>query len=66
MKALIDADILVYRIACTCEDEIAQVAYWRMEDSLKEILEALGTDDYVMYLTGSNNFRRQIDPSDGC
>jgi DNA polymerase-1 len=34
-----------------------------MEDSLKEILEALGTDDYVMYLTGSNNFRRQIDPN---
>lgn len=63
MKLLIDADILVYRVACTCEDEVEQIAFWRMEDTLKDILEATETTDFVMYLTGSNNFRRALDPT---
>ena len=63
MKALIDGDILVYRVACTCEDEVEQVAYWRMEDTLKDIKEATNTDNSVLYLTGRNNFRRIIDPT---
>jgi len=63
MKTLIDGDIVVYRVACTCEDEVEQVAYWRMEDTLKDIADATNATNSVMYLTGSNNFRRTIDPT---
>lgn len=60
---LIDSDILVYRIACTCEDEVEQVAKWRIDDSIKDIFEATESTDAIFYLTGRNNFRRNLDPS---
>lgn len=63
MKTLIDGDIVVYRVACTCEDEVEQVAYWRMEDTLKDIADATNATNSVMYLTGRDNFRRTIDPT---
>lgn len=63
MKTLIDGDIVVYRIACTCEDEVEQVAYWRIEDTLKDIADAVGTTTSDIFLTGSNNFRRTLDPT---
>ena len=63
MKTLIDGDIVVYRVACTCEDEVEQVAYWRMEDTLKDIAEAVSSTSSDIYLTGSNNFRRTLDPT---
>jgi len=63
MKLLIDMDILVYRVACTCEDEVEQVAYWRMEDSLKEMFDAIGTTNFTGFLTGRDNFRKTLDPT---
>lgn len=62
MHILLDGDILNYRVACTCEDEVAQVAYWRMEDTLKDVFDAIGTTSCTIFLTGSNNFRKKIDP----
>lgn len=62
-KLLIDSDILVYRVACTCEDEVEQVAKWRIDDSIKDIFEATESTDATFYLTGRDNFRKNLDPT---
>lgn len=63
MKLLIDSDILIYRVSCTCEEEFVQIAYWRLEDYLKDIQESTNCNEYTLYLTGSSNFRRALDPT---
>jgi 5'-3' exonuclease len=63
MSLLIDSDILVYRVACTCEDEVEQVAKWRIDDSVNDIYEATEATDAIFYLTGTNNFRKRLDPT---
>lgn len=62
-KIIVDADILVYRVACTCEDEVEQVAKWRIDDSVNDIYEATEATEAIFYLTGTNNFRRRLDPT---
>lgn len=65
MKALIDADILIYRIGFTTETEDLGVAQWRMDDLIKTILSDVKADTYQMYLTASNDktaFRKIIYP----
>ncbi len=64
MKALIDADILVYRVGFTTQEAPEWVAEARVNESIKGILNALGTSDYQCYLTatGKNNFRYAIYP----
>lgn len=62
-KLLIDGDIAVYRVACTCEDEVEQVAKWRINDTMTDILEATEADSHVVYLTGRDNFRKNLDPT---
>jgi DNA polymerase-1 len=63
MKLLIDADAIVYRVACTCEDEVAQVAYWRMQDTITDLYSATDCTEAEFYLTGTNNFRKRLDPT---
>lgn len=63
MKPLIDADILAYRISASCENEDEAINYWRMDDCIGNIHDALGSMLGAKYfLTGSNNFRKIIDP----
>ena len=63
MKALIDADIVAYRIACTLQDDDAQdFAYARTEDLVDHILVSTEASEYNLYLTGKNNFRYSIYP----
>lgn len=62
MKALIDADIVTYSCAIynepfgwdACRDDI--------DSLMRRILETTGATDYAAYLTGSNNFRYQVNP----
>ena len=63
MKALIDADIVVFRSACSAEDDEQWVALARADKLVQDILEETGATSYGMYLTGSTNFRRTIAPS---
>jgi len=68
MIALIDADVLAYRIAFACEDETVDVAKHRLSNYIATILacgvdrtyEGCFVDQWKLYLTGKGNFRESI------
>lgn len=63
MKALIDADIVAYRVACTCQEDDAQdFVFARLEDLVDSILVNIEADEYRLFLTGKDNFRYTIYP----
>ena len=63
MKALIDADIVAYRVACTCEEDDAQdFVFARTEDLVDQILVNTEATEYRLFLTGKDNFRYTIYP----
>lgn len=64
MRALIDGDILVYRIGFTTNDESEHIAQWRIDELVKSIIWSVGADDYKLYLSDStgNNFRIRYYP----
>lgn len=63
MKALIDADIVAYRVACTLqEDDAEDFVYARTEDLVDSILVATEATEFQLYLTGKDNFRYTIYP----
>lgn len=65
MKALLDADILVYRVAFTTQEEDIGIAKWRMNELIQRILERTEATEYQCYLTASNDstaFRKKVYP----
>lgn len=61
MIALIDADLVAYRCAATCkEEDPVDVAIFRVDKLMREILEMVDAEEYKAFLTGSNNFRKVI------
>ena len=63
--ALIDGDILNYRVGFTTQEEDINIAKWRMDDLLAGILQSVSTTDYKVFLTGSKDptaFRKQAYP----
>lgn len=63
ITALIDADLVAYRCAATCENEdTADIAIFRCNDLVERIIDAVSATDYVLYLSGGDNFRKEIDP----
>jgi DNA polymerase-1 len=63
MKALIDADIVAYRVACTCaEDDAQDFVFARTEDLVDSILVNTEAEEYRLFLTGKDNFRYTIYP----
>lgn len=69
MKALLDGDILAYRCAASCEPtskkqflEDEQVALWRLEKLMQDVIHDTSADSFECWLTGSNNFRKHVYP----
>ena len=60
MKALIDGDILVYRIGFSSENEGESIAVARCSEFLEDLLLFNGFNSYQGYLTGKKNFRNEI------
>jgi hypothetical protein len=58
--ALIDGDILVYRIGFSSEDEPESIAIARCCEFIEDIILFNGFDEYQGYLTGKGNFRNEI------
>lgn len=60
MKALVDADILVYRFGFASEGDLAEFVLARLFEFLVNLHSMDGVDEVWGYLTGSNNFRNEI------
>lgn len=63
--ALIDADLVAYRCAATCdtdEDGALDIAILRCDKLMQDIIDATESTQYKAFLTGKNNFRKRINP----
>jgi 5'-3' exonuclease len=62
--ALVDADVLVYRIGFTTEEVDSNIAIWRLKTTLEDIVDATEADAYRCFLTSEDksNYRFDIDP----
>lgn len=60
MKALIDGDILVYRIGFASENETESIAMARCSEFIEDLILFNGFGEYQGYLTGKTNFRNEI------
>ena len=60
MKALIDADIVAYRAACSAEEDDLWIACARADQMMQDIIADTGATSYAAYLTGKGNFRREL------
>lgn len=60
--ALLDGDILCYRIGFTTQDVNEKITLSRINSYLDNILFDSGASDYLIFLTGENNYRKDIYP----
>jgi hypothetical protein len=69
MLPLIDGDIVAYRCAASCEKQGVLVEdFWvaqaRSRDLLQRIKQTVsGNDDHLIFLSGSENYRKKINPA---
>lgn len=63
MHVLVDADLVVFRCAATVpEHEPLDVATYRVDVLMRQILDATDATTYKAYLTGRNNYRKKLNP----
>lgn len=64
MKALIDGDILIYRVGFTTEELPVQLACSRMDETIRTIVEGSNADEFSVFLTGTGHkcFRYTLYP----
>jgi hypothetical protein len=60
MLALIDADIVTYRIGFASEDVSDKICLARCAEFMEELVMKPWVGDYQGYLTGSDNYRKDI------
>ena len=64
MHALLDGDILTYRVGFTTENDSFNIAKVRIDEYIDKILDATGADRFTIYLSDSteNNYRTRLFP----
>ena len=67
ITVLVDADIVAYRCAASCEKqgvvvEDSWVALQRVDELMQRIIAETGASDFKAFLTGSDNFRYEYNP----
>lgn len=71
MKALLDGDIILYGCgfasdanakAQGLESEPVEFCLNGVKETIKSLCDAVEADDYIVYLTGKNNFRYEVFP----
>lgn len=63
MIALIDGDLVAYPCAASCkEEDPLDVAIFRCDKLMREILEASDCEEYNLFLSTKSNFRKEINP----
>ena len=62
MIALIDMDLVCFRCAASAEDEDFFVVEYRMNELLDNILVRTAATEFKAYLTGEDNFRKELYP----
>lgn len=59
--ALVDADVLVYRVGFSTEEDPVGIAKARLSEWLEDVMYfSLEVKDFQLYLTGKNNFRYDV------
>lgn len=62
MIALIDADIVAYRCAASAESDPLDIAIYRTDKLMRDILQETSADSYRSFLSGKRNFRYDVYP----
>jgi len=63
MIGLIDGDLVAFRCAASVEPNgEEEIAVLRCDRLMMELLHSTSSDAYNCFLTGSNNFRRKVNP----
>lgn len=62
MIALIDMDLVVFRCAASAEQENFNIAIYRAEELLDQILTKTGATEYKAFLSNPTNFRKELYP----
>jgi DNA polymerase I len=60
--ALLDLDIYIYRAAAASENDSFELAIERLNYSIQKTLARLCTNDYKAFISGSDNFRYNVNP----
>lgn len=63
MLALIDMDLVCYRCAASAEEEDFNIVAYRMNELFDNILAKTNATEFKSFLTGENNFRKEIYPA---
>ncbi len=63
MIALIDGDTPVFSAALSAEENELWVATSRLDKTIENILLSVKATEYKIFVSGANNFRKQVDPS---
>lgn len=62
MIALIDCDLVCYRVAAACQEETLEQALKQADLLINRLCDETQADSYKLFLTGSDNFRYKYNP----
>jgi 5'-3' exonuclease len=60
--ALIDGDLVAFRVAASTENETEDIAIWRTSEFMERLLYETNAMGHKCFLSGDNNFRYGINP----